>query len=201
MLHLGLETAEYTIVAREARIILDLENIKISNQQLSKLCYYCVLFGPHLRGQLMLKSQLTEFDPRLTDKLLKKLRDKTFRIEMKKKYSVGYLPFCGHLSRIGHYYRHLYQTITYIDQQSFSSKKKYEYAKTIRAQLSHHEQALLLINSLTPIGKNWWGKNFIINYRLVKNIPKGFFKKREIDLSKKFPPGYFEWEENNNSIH
>lgn len=71
---------------------------------------------------------------------------------------------------------------------------KYEYIKTIRAQLSTHEQALFLLNSLTPAGKNWWDEELITNYRLVKNLPPEFFDKEiELDINNLFDQGYFEW--------
>jgi len=86
--------------------------------------------------------------------------------------------------------------IQYVDQQPPDlGINKYEYVKTMRAQLSTHEQAMLLINSRTPVGRNWWRKGLIQNYRLVQNIPRDFFTKSEIDLVKLFRPGYFEWEE------
>ena len=73
---------------------------------------------------------------------------------------------------------------------------KYEYTKTIRAQLTTHEQALLLLNSLTPIGQDWWAKDFILTYRMVQNLPEHFFNPAtELDLSTIFVPGYFEWED------
>jgi len=89
--------------------------------------------------------------------------------------------------------------IRYIDQQTIPTlddAKKYEYVKTVRAQLSTHEQALLLINSLTPMGYNWWDKDLITKYRLVQNIPEGFFDPvKEFDIALLFPTGYFEWQE------
>src|SRR5690606_6627997 len=101
----------------------------------------------------------------------------------------------GHQSRLGHYYRHLYQTVSYVNIQE-SNIDKYEFVKTIRAQLTTHEQALLFINSLTPIGKNWWNKNLMIGYKFVKNIPYCFFdEKGEIDLTSHFPKDYFEYQE------
>jgi hypothetical protein len=85
--------------------------------------------------------------------------------------------------------------IRYVDQQPLDIDK-YEYVKTIRAQLSTHEQALLLVNSLTPIGQGWWKRDLIRKYRLVQNLPRGFFdSSTELDLSTVFEPGYFEWEE------
>jgi len=73
---------------------------------------------------------------------------------------------------------------------------KYEVVKTIRAQLSTHEQALLLVNSLTPVGKNWWTNNLIIDYRIVRNIPRKFLdSSTELACEKLFKARYFEWEE------
>jgi hypothetical protein len=61
--------------------------------------------------------------------------------------------------------------------------------------LSTQEQALLLVNSLAPIGHRWMKDELITKYRLVKNVPRGFFDDTEVDLNGIFPPGYFEWEE------
>jgi hypothetical protein len=85
--------------------------------------------------------------------------------------------------------------VQYVDQQDLDINK-YEYVKTIRAQLSTHEQALSLVNSLTPIGRNWWGKDLITKYRFVQNIPRDFFNSsNELDTKDLFKTGYFEWEE------
>ncbi|HTM99757.1 MAG TPA: putative phage abortive infection protein [Pedobacter sp.] len=47
-----------------------------------------------------------------------------------------YFPFDGHNSRLGHYYRHLFQTAKFvIEQKDFDDKTKYSYIKTLRAQL------------------------------------------------------------------
>jgi hypothetical protein len=54
---------------------------------------------------------------------------------------------------------------------------------------------MLLMNSLTPLGRNWWKNGLVKTYRLVQNIPRDFFVQSEIDMSKLFEPGYFEWEE------
>ena len=94
------------------------------------------------------------------------------------------MPFEGHQSRLAHYYRHLYQTVCYVDNQTLKIDK-YEYVKTIRAQLTTHEQALLFINSLTPMGKGWNAKDLLVRYRFIKNIPDGFFdEKTEIEIPK-----------------
>jgi hypothetical protein len=59
---------------------------------------------------------------------------------------------------------------------------------------------LLLLNSLTPIGQDWWENNYIVTYRMVQNLPRHFFDpSTEIDLSAIFPSKYFEWEDAENT--
>lgn len=84
--------------------------------------------------------------------------------------------FNGHQVRLGHYYRHLYQMVLYVDQTDFlTDNKKYFYLKTLRSQLSSHEQVLFFFNSLSDLGSGWTANNFdlITKYRLIKNIPPG----------------------------
>lgn len=97
----------------------------------------------------------------------------------------------GHQYRLGHYFRHFYQAVNFVDEQrGLSYKKKYRYVKTLRAQLSTYEQALLFLNSLSSIGNIWelipnykpsWiprvnsrrkkNKQLITKYNLIKNLP------------------------------
>jgi hypothetical protein len=61
--------------------------------------------------------------------------------ENKKAGSVKkYLRYDGQQSRLGHYFRHMFQPANL-----FSYKDKYNYIKTLRAQLSTHEQAILFL--------------------------------------------------------
>jgi len=94
-----------------------------------------------------------------------------------------YLDHDGHQSRLGHYFRHMFQTIKYIDEQSnelLNYSDKYFYIKTLRAQMTTHEQALFFYNSLTHIGQDWelgeqdLNKKLITKYNLIKNLPEGF---------------------------
>jgi hypothetical protein len=144
----------------------------------------------------MLKISLAEYDASFIDRVEMELNNEDTKKRVKTERDFSYTPFEGHQSRLGHYYRHLYQMVRYVDGQPNELRiEKYEYVKTIRAQLSTHEQALLLINSLTPIGRNWWDMNLINEYRLVQNIPQAFFNKdTEYDACSLFKPGYFEWE-------
>ena len=83
--------------------------------------------------------------------------------------------------------------VKYVEANAPSDVSIPEYMRTIRAQLSTHEQALLLLNSLTPIGAAWWNLNLIDGHKLVHNIPEFFFEPLlEMDTRSLFAPDYFE---------
>ncbi|RAW01559.1 putative phage abortive infection protein [Pseudochryseolinea flava] len=81
---------------------------------------------------------------------------------------INYVPFDGHVSKLGHYYRHLYQTVRFINQQE-DLEDTYSFMKTLRAQLSNHEQLLLYYNSFFV--DLWWTEKLFLISRIVKNIP------------------------------
>jgi hypothetical protein len=145
----------------------------------------------------MLRISLLSFDPALIDAIVAKLEIDETRKRVSGERNLGYPAFQGHQARLGHYYRHLYQMVMYVHVAKMSlGVNKQMSVKTIRAQLSTHEQALLLINSLTPIGKNWWANDLIRTYGLVRNIPHEFFDRNaDFDIDGLFDRGYFEWEE------
>lgn len=87
----------------------------------------------------------------------------------------------GHQHRLGHYFRHLFQSYKFLRENDFLSEdQKYFFAKTLRAQLSTYEQALLFINSISSLGMKWEYKfeykegedkiGLISKYHLIKNL-------------------------------
>jgi hypothetical protein len=192
----------FVLILREFRLILSVtrrialqSNQNLDQQQLIHIDYYCLYFGTGPNSSRMLKMSLAKFDAHFITMLENELGKEDVKLEAERQRKLAYKPFEGHQSRLGHYYRHLYQTVCYVDKQKLDLDK-YEFVKTIRAQLSTHEQALLLLNSLTPIGQNWWEKDLIVKYRMVQNLPREFFEPQsEINVSEIFDSGYFEWEE------
>lgn len=90
----------------------------------------------------------------------------------------------GYQVILGHYFRHLFQTVNYINQQhNLDFEKKYFFVKTLRAQLSTYEQIIFFYNSVSPLGTAWeltvFRKNYSENelnaFNLVSKIP--FFGK------------------------
>jgi len=192
----------FVLLLRELRCALEIVRTiahdfgqKLSPRDLLQVAYYCLFYGVGPNSSRMLKLSLFNFDRAFVDAVETRLNTPEVKEKARVERNLRYVPFEGHQSRLGHYYRHLYQMVRFVDDQRLEINK-YEYVKTIRAQLSTHEQALLLINSLTPIGSNWWKKGLILNYRLVQNIPREFFDpSTELDTGSLFPQAYFEWEE------
>lgn len=91
----------------------------------------------------------------------------------------------GHQFRLGHYYRHLFQTVKFIDEEKhLTYNEKYKYVKILRGQLSNYEQIIFFLNSISQIGRTWELENklnpknslldnnhLITKYELIKNIP------------------------------
>lgn len=112
----------------------------------------------------------------------------------------NYLPIDGHQSRLGHYFRHLFQTVNFINDADLSFNEKYKYIKTLRAQLSDFEQALFFLNSLTKLGAAWElddevkdpNKMLITKYDLIKNIPQQLLG--NLNPKDYYPGVHFEYE-------
>lgn len=89
----------------------------------------------------------------------------------------------GHQFRLGHFFRHLFQSYKYLNNhKDLTAKEKYAYGKMFRAQLSTYEQALLFVNSISTIGMKWEfipekqtdpsiSTNLITKFNLIKNLP------------------------------
>ncbi|MGE0641844.1 MAG: putative phage abortive infection protein [Thermoanaerobaculia bacterium] len=166
-----------------------------SQKELLGISYLCLHYGTGPNSSRMLLQALGDQAGPLAGALVKKLADAGLKEEVQKRRSLGYVPFEGHQSRLAHYFRHLFQTVKYVDMRG-PDPDRYDYVKTIRAQLTNHEQAILLLNSLSPLGREWWASQLLTRYRLVCNLPRDFFdSKTEMNVSELFSAGYFEWDE------
>lgn len=131
-----------------------------------------------LESKTMLNSVLASYGREIKDvKFEKTIADK---LKANREYNLKYKKYYGgHQHRLGHYYRHLYQSYKMLDRTNLiSENSKYDYSKLIRAQISTYEQILLFINSLSSLGMKWQliedndkKNNFIENYQVIKNVP------------------------------
>jgi hypothetical protein len=121
---------------------------------------------------------------------------------MKPEYK-QYLPFDGQQRNLGHYFRHLYQILRYINNQPanlLSYESKRNYIRILRAQLSTHEQALMFFNSLSYPGTDWelgcddsdQNNRLITKYDFIRNMPFAFLP--EINPEHYYPYVHFEYQ-------
>jgi hypothetical protein len=70
---------------------------------------------------------------------------------------IVYKPMNGHMSRLSHYIRHIFQIVRFVDESypEDEYEAKYAYITTLRAQLSNYEQLLIYYNALSVMGEAW----------------------------------------------
>lgn len=111
--------------------------------------------------------------------------------------NLEYVPFDGHTTRLGQYFRNLFHILSYtksIDEGLMSFEEKKELIKSLRSQLSSYEQILIYFNSLSFYGLPLRENGFINDFKLIKNIPiplVEFFG----DIHEYYPDIDFEWDE------
>ncbi|EGR2241139.1 Hypothetical protein VCSRO12_3650 [Vibrio cholerae] len=96
------------------------------------------------------------------------LYNERYRLKKGNSYDEVYEKFYqDHCSEIGHYFRHVYHMIDFIEQSSIENKK--QYSNFIRAQLSDYELILLFNNGLSIHSKDKM-KPLIEKYELFEHL-------------------------------
>ena len=93
----------------------------------------------------------------------------------------------NHQNKLGHYFRHLYHIIKFIDESTIKNKKRY--TSLVRAQLSAHEHVLLFFNGLSEYGIKKF-KPLIERYQLLENMPHDLLFLRVRQLALYSPDAY-----------
>lgn len=173
----------------------------------AQIAYTLLYFGIGETSTPMVKALLSKYDIDIINKIISEVgnyrKPKGYkRLKHLRKFELdNYYPFNGHQSRLGHYFRHIFQTIKYIDNQSYLSLDQQKfYAKILRSQLSNQEIAIFFYNSLSPLGKIWYDpiskdkKNlsFMQKYEMIKNLPLDGFT-YELNPKEKLEIDY-EWD-------
>jgi hypothetical protein len=124
-----------------------------------------------------LRSKPPKYIRETIDRLYNKRNDKKLvDVEFSKLTLKPIKYYGGHQLRLGHYFRHLFQSFEYINESTLGKEERYNYGKILRGQLSNYEQAILFVNSLTSLGMKWEythpeGAKLITTYQLIKNLP------------------------------
>lgn len=167
-------------------IILKEDEWQFSEIERSNIAYLILFFGTNLTQNETLKERICAMS--YCSELITKVLDKIDSANISSNESIDLNE--GIQYAVGHYYRHLFQTINYINdcKKILNYKKKYFYVKTLRAQLSTYEQMLFYINSISRLGEIWEilqeseNKKLITKYNLIKNITLGCMNDIEPNL-------------------
>jgi hypothetical protein len=108
--------------------------------------------------------------------------------------SKGYL--AGHQQSLSHYFRNLYTVYRFISESGLSGRDKRLLARITRSRLSNYEQALLVLNAVSPLGSAWTETGLMRRFQPVSNVPRLFFGfDPEYNAQKAFPYVRFEWQD------
>ena len=190
-------------------------NLNINQLLILELSYIIFFYGVGVTGRKNIKSLLREkYNQEYLKQLLNYLSNKPVEYnsseEIKEHWMNIMLEFedfdtpnnasfdkfyNGHQSNLGHYYRHTFMIIKFINEQKMLSYlEKWEYSKLLRTQLSNHEQELFFLNSISVLGREWElnhivsetrieeNKRFITKYDLIKNVSKAIREKYHIEF-------------------
>lgn len=161
------------------------------------ICYTIIFYGVGFEGIDILKNTLKSryredlvdfilnyisLKPKNNESVLEKWRKLQLIDDVDQvsnEITEGYAKYYGgHQFRLGHYFRHLSQSVKLVNGfDQIDYKEKYNYVKMLRAQLSTAEQSLLFLSSISELGKAWefFAKSendrLITKYNLIKNIP------------------------------
>lgn len=149
--------------------------LKPKKSNFNRFSNWTILRALELRQLLPLIDEL--YNNRAHPEQTNNLSENAIRLQVHLPYEKYY---GGHQFRLGHYFRHLFQSYIYLNNHlDLNENQKYYYGKLLRAQLSTNEQGLLFVNSLSSLGMKWEynpasSKNnsgLITNYNLIKNLP------------------------------
>jgi len=187
------------------------------NKRCSQITYLIIFFGLENNYSTVLIQKIkliisddlyfnNYFNPAVLNPLIQDHKKTKLENSTKPKEKKVYLKYNGNQSRLGHYFRHLYQTVTFINEQPttlLAYNDKYFYIKTLRAQLTNHEQAIFFYNSLTELGLPWelgissFNDKLITKFNIIKNIPESFTG--TLNPKSYFPDIFFEYDKTKTS--
>jgi len=149
---------------------------KLDEQDLANISFTILFFGTDETVTDVLENRFFNKYSRIYDSILlivNRLR------KLNNPYSSIEYYFSGHQSRMGHYFRHLRRSILFVHRnETLTENQKKDYVRTLRAQLSNHEQILLFFFSISDLGVKWElestnNEPLITYYSLIRNIPLG----------------------------
>ncbi len=176
---------EFSAIYKISRRVSPTEDIW-SIRQRTDMCYIFVFFG--------LSSHATNLLNPYGKQEVKRIHDEAGRLRDNPKLRL-YGLFKGNQKELSHYFRNLFGMYVLIDKAKLKRREKIDIAKVVRTKLSNYDQALLILNVISRLGREWENQGLIENYKPFANVPENFFGHDPKFLLKAFFPSIqFEWE-------
>jgi hypothetical protein len=173
------------------RFAISISSSVLERSQLLNIAYIFAFFGTTMNAKHILRK--IGYSEIL-------VVDLAGRVEsLKKEHQKRTGAFCGHQKELGNYYRSLYSAYKFLQNSPFSCDEQYEYSKSIRTEMTTHEQAALALNALSVLGKKWLDEGLIGEFQIIKNVPEDYFDWKsgahdfKIDMKSWFPNIVFEY--------
>jgi hypothetical protein len=159
-----------------------------SADQRVDISYVFMFFGPSTEALRVLE-RYGHARVMLVHNEITRLRD---RYEKKSKPM-----FKGHQEELSHYMRNLFSMFMLVEESKLGKREKQQLGKIIRTKLSNYDQALLALNIISTLGREWEQRGLVDKYKPISNIPLRFFGYApDLSLKERFPNLEFEWEKN-----
>ena len=171
----------YTIVGEVAESKMATWGVR----QRIDIAYTFTFYGPTITaaGELEIydQSTITEINNRISQEKYKNKGNKKI--------------FSGHQNRLSHYYRNLFSVYSFIDSSRLENSEKLSLGKVIRSKTTNYEQALLALNIVSHLGREWEINGLVGKYKVIKNLPKQFLTlDKSTTIKDLFPYIDFEWQ-------
>jgi hypothetical protein len=161
----------------------------VKKSEVVDLAYLCTYYGLRNDGKI-LREVLKDYNDDFINELISAI---SYDLEVT---GLKYDYFNGHERELSHYFRHIYEIISFIDRQSsLSQKEKSAYVAILCAQLSADEQAFMFLHMNSRMVKPWFDNSLFVKYSTIKSLSKSFLcENTEMDIKARFPEIIFDWE-------
>lgn len=82
--------------------------------------------------------------------------------------------FKGYQNVLSNYFRTIYNAYEFLHQSDLSDREKYQLGKVFRSKFTNYEQAVIALNIISRLGKEWRTSGLLMRYKIIKNLPNGF---------------------------
>ena len=159
---------------------LEAQDQTLKRQNFENSFFQLLSFHNGIVDSFQLKGPRVSIDGRLCFGRFQDFLSRLYKNEPDKDIDIVWQDFFeSYQSMVGHYFRHLYNTVKFVDRHDFLDEfeQRKSYTNLLRAQLSSHELGILFYNCLSHRGAKF--KSLVEKYSLLENMDKDLLLNEE----------------------